>query len=107
MEKMSVSVNIIAKREVTVYDADITYNLAKMYYKALDKNLGLKRLNDLRCKEALPIIDNAIKDMVCNKKDYEKFLHSEKLNKNSLLTIEGRLRRMEQKLSIDTWKCTN
>ena len=41
------------------------------------------------------------------KKYYEKFLHSEKLNKKSLLTIEGRLRRMEQKLSIDTWKCTN
>lgn len=70
---MSVSINIIAKREVSVYDADITYNLAKMYYKALDKNLGLKRLNDLRCKEALPIIDNAIKDMICNKEYYEKF----------------------------------
>ena len=39
---MSVYLSIKAKREVDIYETDITYNLAPMYYKAIDKDLGLK-----------------------------------------------------------------
>ena len=39
---MSWDINIKAKREVNIYEANITYNLADMYYKCLDKKLGLK-----------------------------------------------------------------
>ena len=48
---MSVSLSIRAKREVEIYETDITYNLAKMYYKAIDEKLGLKKLKGLACKE--------------------------------------------------------
>ena len=33
---MSWDINIKAKREVNIYEANITYNLADMYYKCLD-----------------------------------------------------------------------
>lgn len=69
---MSVYLSISAKREVEIYETNITYNLAKMYYKAIDKDLGLKKLKGMNCKDALPIIEKAIKDMVENKEEYEK-----------------------------------
>lgn len=69
---MSVSLSIRAKREVEIYETDITYNLAKMYYKAIDEKLGLKKLKGLACKEVLPIINNAIKDMIDKKEEYKK-----------------------------------
>ncbi len=69
---MSVSLSIIAKREVEIYETNITYNLSKMYYKAIDEKLGLKKLKGLTCKEVLPIINNAIKDMIDKKEEYEK-----------------------------------
>lgn len=83
---MSVDLSIKAKREVDIYETNITYNLAPMYYKAIDKNLGLKKLKGMTCKQALPIIDNAIKNMVENKKEYEKLNPS-----NGWGTYEGLL----------------
>lgn len=41
------------------------------------------------------------------RKYYKKYLHSKELSIKSLWTITCRLRRMEQKRSIDTSKCTN
>ena len=69
---MSVDVSIRAKREIDIYEENITYNLADMYYKAIDQENGLERLDGVTCKHALPIINNAIKDMVENKEEYEK-----------------------------------
>ena len=39
---MSWNINIKAKREVSIFEANITYNLSDMYYRCLDKELGLK-----------------------------------------------------------------
>ena len=69
---MSWDINIKAKREVSIYEANITYNLADMYYKCLDKELGLKIFNNMSCKKAIPILQKAIKDLIKNKKEYEK-----------------------------------
>lgn len=69
---MSVDLSIRAKREINIYEANITYNLAPMYYKAIDKDLGLKKLKSMNCEKALPIINKAIDDMVKNKQEYEK-----------------------------------
>jgi len=69
---MSVSLWITAKRDVEIYKKNITYNLSKMYYKALDEELGFRKLKGLTCKEALPIINKAINDMVANADEYKK-----------------------------------
>lgn len=69
---MSVDLSIKAKRLVEIYETNITYNLAPMYYKAIDKELGLKKIKGMSCKKALPIIENAIKDMIDNKEEYKK-----------------------------------
>lgn len=69
---MSLDIGIKAKREVYIYDGNVTYNLADMYYKALDKEKGFKKLDGMSCKEVLPIINKAIEDMIDNKKEYEK-----------------------------------
>lgn len=69
---MSLDIGIKAKREIYIYDGNVTYNLADMYYKAIDKKMGFKKLNEMSCKEALPIINNAIQDMIDNEKEYKK-----------------------------------
>ena len=69
---MSVDINIRAKKEVEVYDATITYNLTDMYYRAIDREQGLRKLDGMTCKDALPIINNAITDMIENKDEYEQ-----------------------------------
>ena len=46
---MSVSISIVAKRKVSIFDTDITYNLAPMYYKAIDEELGFKKLKSMTC----------------------------------------------------------
>jgi len=69
---MSVDISIRAKREIDIYEGNITYNLAPMYYKAIDEDLGLEKLQGMSCKEALPIIEKAIKDMIEKKEEYEK-----------------------------------
>ena len=69
---MSLDINITAKREVEIYECNITYNLAPMYYKCIDKEKGLKKLDNMSCKEALPIINNAITDLLNNADEYRK-----------------------------------
>lgn len=69
---MSWDVKLKAKREIILFQTNITYNLADMYYKCIDKKLGLKKLNGLSSKEALPIVKRAIEDMIENKEEYEK-----------------------------------
>ena len=88
---MSVDLTIKAKRETEIYETNITYNLANMYYKAIDKELGLKKLKGMTCEEALPIIKNAIDDMVKNKLEYEKFNP-----KNGWGSYDGLLRRFRE-----------
>lgn len=70
--KMSWDVKLKAKREIILFQTNITYNLSDMYYKCIDKELGLKKLNGLSSKEALPIVKRAIEDMIKNKEEYEK-----------------------------------
>lgn len=83
---MSLDIDIIAKRPVSIYDCNVTYNLAGMYYKAIDKEKGFKKLHNMSCETALPIINKAIKDMIENKEEYKK------LNpKNGWGTYEGLL----------------
>lgn len=42
---MSLDINITAKREVEIYERNVTYNLADMYYKCIDKEKGFKNFN--------------------------------------------------------------
>lgn len=69
---MSLDINIKAMREVEIYEANITYNLAPMYYKCIDKEKGLKKIDNMSCKEALPIINNAITNMLNYADEYRK-----------------------------------
>lgn len=69
---MSWDVKLKAKREIILFQTNITYNLSDMYYKCIDKELGLEKLNGLSSKEALPIVKRAIEDMTENKEEYEK-----------------------------------
>lgn len=69
---MSWDVKLKAKREIILFQTNITYNLSDMYYKCIDKELGLKKLNGLSSKKALPIVKRAIEDMIKNKEEYEK-----------------------------------
>ena len=69
---MSLDISITAKREVEIYEDNVTYNLSKMYYKCIDKEKGFKKLDGMNCKEALPIINNAIQDMLNNADEYRK-----------------------------------
>lgn len=69
---MSLDISITAKRVTEIYDGNVTYNLADMYYKCIDKEKGFKKLDGMNCKEALPIINNAIQDMLNNAKEYRK-----------------------------------
>ena len=88
---MSLDVSISAKREMIIYDTNITYNLADMYYKCIDKEKGFKKLNGMNCKEALPIINNAIQDMLNNADEYRK------LNpKNGWGSYEGLLSNLQE-----------
>ena len=69
---MSLDIYIRAKREVDIYESNITYNLAPMYYKCVDKEKGMEKLNGMTCKDALPILNNAINDLIDNQTEYEK-----------------------------------
>lgn len=69
---MSLDVSVKARRTVEVYEDNITYNLAPMYYKCIDINGGLKALNGMKCKNAVPVLNRAIDDLVENKEEYEK-----------------------------------
>ena len=68
---MSLNIGINAKREIEIYETNVTYNLSKMYYKCIDKEKGFRALNGMSCEKALPILNNAIKDMIDNKEEYE------------------------------------
>ena len=92
---MSWDINIKAKREVSIYETNITYNLSDMYYKCLDKEKGLKIFDEMTCKEALPILQKAIEDLIQNKEEYEK-LNPE----NGWGSYEGLLKRF-----IEMKKC--
>ena len=69
---MSWDINIKAKREVSILETNITYNLSDMYYKCVDKEKGLKIFDNMSCKEALPILQKAIEDLIDNKEGYQK-----------------------------------
>lgn len=69
---MSLDVSVKAKRVVDVYEDNITYNLAPMYYKCIDIDGGLKALNGMKCKDAIPVLNRAIDDLIENKEEYEK-----------------------------------
>lgn len=92
---MSVDLSIRAKREVNIYETNITYNLAPMYYKAIDEKLGLKKLKCMICEKALPIINKAIDDMIKNKKEYEKLNPS-----NGWGTYDGLLEQFREMRTI-------
>ena len=67
---MSLDIGIKAKREVEIYESNVTYNLANIYYKCIEG--GLKSLNEMTCKEAIPILNKAIENMIKNEKEYRK-----------------------------------
>ena len=69
---MSLDVSVKEGRTVEVYEDNITYNLAPMYYKCIDENLGFKLLNGMKCKDAAVVLNRAIDDLVENKEEYEK-----------------------------------
>lgn len=92
---MSVWIGIKAKRDVNIYETDVTYNLSKMYYKAIDEELGLRKFNGMNCNDAIPILEKAISDMENNKKEYEKFNPE-----NGWGSYEGLLRRFREILEI-------
>ena len=67
---MSLDIGIKAKREVYLYESNITYNLSKIYYKCI--NGGLKSLNEMSCKQALPILNKAIESMIEHEEEYKE-----------------------------------
>lgn len=69
---MSLDIFVNALRETEIFEANITYNLAPMYYKCIDKEKGFEALNGMSCTEALPIIQKAITDMLNNADEYRK-----------------------------------
>lgn len=69
---MSLDIYVKAMKEVNIFEKNITYNLAPMYYKCIDKEKGLKKLDNMSCKKALPIINKAIADMLNNADEYRK-----------------------------------
>lgn len=87
---MSLDVSVKARRTVEVYEDNITYNLAPMYYKCIDINGGLKGLNGMKCRDAIPVLNRAIDDLIENKEEYEK------LNpKNGWGSYEGLLKSLK------------
>lgn len=87
---MSLDISIKARRTVEVYEDNITYNLAPMYYKCIDENLGFKLLDGMKCKDAIRVLNRAINDLVKNKEEYEK------LNpKNGWGSYEGLLKSLK------------
>jgi hypothetical protein len=88
---MSLDISITAKREIEIYEANVTYNLADMYYKCIDTEKGYKKLDGMNCKDALPILNGAILDMLSNADEYRK------LNpKNGWGSYEGLLKQMQE-----------
>ena len=55
------------------YDANYTYNVAKMFYDAFDLVDGIRELNGKTGTECKPLIEKAIKKFVDNKELYEKW----------------------------------
>lgn len=88
---MSLDISITAKKEVEIFETNITYNLSDMYYKAIDKDKGLRKLNNMSCKEALPIINDGIADMLNNADEYRKLNPT-----NGWGTYEGLLARLQE-----------
>lgn len=88
---MSLDIYITAKRETDIYEANVTYNLSKMYYKCIDTEKGYKKLDGMNCKEALPIINNAIRDMLNNADEYRKLNPT-----NGWGSYEGLLKQMQE-----------
>lgn len=69
---MSLDVSVKARKTVEVYEDNITYNLAPMYYKCIDIEGGLYALNGMKCRDAVPVLNRAIDDLTKNKEEYEK-----------------------------------
>lgn len=86
---MSLDIGVKAIREIRIYDSNITYNLADIYYKCIDG--GFKTLNEMTCKEALPILNKAIENMIENEKEYRKLEPS-----NGWGTYEGLLKELRE-----------
>lgn len=86
---MSLDIGVKAKREVQIYDSNITYNLADIYYKCIDG--GFKSLKEKTCKQALPILNKAIENMIENEKEYRKLEPS-----NGWGTYEGLLEELRE-----------
>ena len=84
---MSLDISVRAKREVEIYESNVTYNLADIYYKCIDG--GFKTLKNMTCKEALPIITKAIINMLENEEEYKKLEPS-----NGWGTYEGLLQKL-------------
>ncbi len=51
---------------------DCTYNLAPMFYKALELKEGLRGLNGMEADGAIGYLQHAINEMKSNKEEYEK-----------------------------------
>lgn len=88
---MSLDISIMAKREVEIYEANVTYNLSDMYYKCIDKEQGYRKLDGMTCKNALSIINNSIADMLNNADEYRKLNPS-----NGWGSYEGLLAQLQQ-----------
>ena len=67
---MSLNISIKAKRKVEIFEANVTYNLSDMYYKCI--NGGLLGLDGMKCRWAIPILKEAINDLINNEDEYEK-----------------------------------
>lgn len=67
---MSWDVGVKAKREVEIFECNITYNLSDMYYKCIDG--GLKALDEMSCDKSIPILNKAINDLIDNEEEYKK-----------------------------------
>ena len=62
---MSLDISITAKREVEIYESNVTYNLADMYYKCIDEERGFEKLEgDAVPGEIFPVVEFCPSDRV-------------------------------------------
>ena len=67
---MSYDISIHAMRETQVFDTNYTYNVSGMFRKALGGD-GINDLHGKKCKDCIKPLQDAVKHMEENPKEYE------------------------------------
>ena len=58
--------------ECIEYNCNYTYNVSRMWYKIYPDHNGMVYIDNMTCKEAIPILMNAIIKLLCNPDEFEE-----------------------------------